>query len=153
MVEHEGGCHCGALSLRYAATEPVDAWSVRSCTCSFCHIHSPRYTSDPQGALTLVVRDAAALRTYRFGTKTADFILCGHCGSFLCAVSESTAGPVAVLNMNCLQGMPPILASMVITLDGESVEERLERRGRRWTPFTSEASRLTPEAPSTIDEA
>jgi hypothetical protein len=111
--------------------------------------HPPsRYTSDPRGRLTLIANDASAVRTYRFGTKTADFILCGHCGTFLCAVSASSTGTVAVVNLNCLRNMPHLVEPMMISLDNESLDERLERRARRWTPFVRhDVYRVIPAAP------
>jgi hypothetical protein len=134
VSEHDGGCHCGALGLRFSATAPVGEWSVRACTCSFCRIHAPRYASDPRGRLELTVHDRSALRTYRFGTETADFVLCGRCGAFLCAVGDSPRGRVAVVNVNCLRGVT-VATATAVALEAEALEERLARRARRWTPF------------------
>ncbi len=135
MFEHEGGCHCGALVVRFASRAAAGDWSLRTCSCSFCRIHAPRYTSDPAGRLELVVHDPSQLRTYRFGTATADFVLCGRCGAFLCAFSDSAVGRVAVLNVNCLPAGTNATATPV-SFDDEPLEDRLARRARVWTPFS-----------------
>ncbi len=130
-TSYEGGCHCGALSVRYTTALEPRGWSIRSCSCSFCTRHGARYTSDPQGRVELLVRDARLARRYTFGTRTADFVLCGSCGVFLCAVAE---GRLAVVNVSCLAvtGTPP---PTLVSSDDESVEGTRARRARAWTPF------------------
>jgi hypothetical protein len=45
----DGSCHCGALTLRFATDRAPTDLPVRTCGCSFCLRHRPRYTSDPSG--------------------------------------------------------------------------------------------------------
>src|SRR5262249_20324844 len=76
-------CHCGALTARYQTDLAPTRWSVRADQCSFCRAHGAAMTSDPAGALEFAATDPTRLSRYRFGTQTADFLLCGHCGIFI----------------------------------------------------------------------
>jgi hypothetical protein len=42
--------------------------------------------SDRTGAVRILVHDPALLIRYGFGLRTADFLLCGRCGTYLGAV-------------------------------------------------------------------
>lgn len=132
---YRGSCHCGAISAEYETDEPV---SLRQDGCGFCSSRGVKSTSDPNGQLTL----ASQLRLirYRFGHKTADFLVCPTCGTYAAAQMEGPRGPVGVLNVvglaiSELKDESATLAS----LEGESVDERIQRRLSRWTPMTLEA--------------
>ena len=129
---YEGSCHCGAISAEYETDAPV---SLRQDGCGFCSSRGVKSASDPNGRLTLVTQ--LRLLRYRFGHKTADFLVCPTCGTYVAAQMESTHGPVGVLNVvglaiTQLKDEPATLAS----LDGEGVDDRIERRLSRWTPMT-----------------
>ena len=81
-----GSCHCGNLQLELAATRSPGELPVRLCGCSFCRRVQPRYTSDPQGRVTVRVQDAAQLSRYRFGLALADFLVCRRCGVYVAAL-------------------------------------------------------------------
>lgn len=72
MQAYNGGCHCGALSLRFETAVAPAALQRRACQCSFCRAHGALTISDPDGALRVDAK-ADALVRYRFGLKTADF--------------------------------------------------------------------------------
>ena len=74
--EFEGRCHCGAIGYRYACTTAPADWSVRACQCRFCRTHDALSTSDPAGTIAFAATEADQLQRYRFGLKTADFLLC-----------------------------------------------------------------------------
>ena len=129
---YEGSCHCGAVSAEYETDAPV--W-LRQDGCGFCSSRGVKSASDPKGRLTLITRQR--LLRYRFGHKTADFLICMICGTYVAAQMESTHGSVGVLNVvgleiSQLKDEPATLAS----LDGESVDDRIKRRLSRWTPMT-----------------
>ena len=129
---YNGSCHCGAVKTTYETHAPV---ILRQDGCGFCSSRGVKSASDPNGQLTI---DAAQrLVRYRFGHKTADFLLCQQCGTYIAAYMKGPKGPVGVLNVVgvCvaeLKDEPATLAS----LDGEAVDERIERRLSRWTPMT-----------------
>ena len=135
MKEYRGGCHCGIVQLTYrTGTEPAD-WPLRHDGCSFCRRHGVVGTSDANGEVTLKISDASKVRQYRFGQKSADFVVCGECGVFVAAVTESNAGKRAVINARVIDGIALDFSRMShVSFDDESASERSARRARYWTP-------------------
>jgi hypothetical protein len=133
-----GACHCGNLSLRLEATRPAAELPVRLCGCTFCARHQPRYTSDPQGRVTVQVADEALLARYRFGLGLADFLLCKRCGVFVAAFEPDEADASrgrAVVNFNVLAQAAEFTGVPVRTdYDAEDATARRARRARAWTP-------------------
>lgn len=134
-MEHKGGCHCGNLSLKLRlSTVPGDV-RLRACQCSFCRAHNTRTTSDPQGAAEIWAKDWSLVQLYRFGTATADFLICRRCGVYIGAVTETEDGTRSVINTNCLQDRGAFSAAPVpVNHDGEATQDRRERRVGSWTP-------------------
>ena len=131
-----GSCHCGALGLSFETALPVARWSVRACSCRFCRAHAALTTSDPSGRLIFHAREAQALQRYRFGLKSADFLLCGRCGVYLGAQTESAHAAFGIINTRALVRAPEGLqCAVVVDYSSESVSERLARRAQRWTPL------------------
>jgi hypothetical protein len=129
MTRHAGSCHCGALRVEFETDKPL---APRACQCSFCRKHHARSVSDPDGAATIAL-DGAALR-YRFGTGSAEFLVCGRCGNYVGAVQEIDGAIYAVLNLTVFDDPHPELAAEPMVYDGESAETRATRRRGRWTP-------------------
>jgi hypothetical protein len=128
---YRGACHCGAVSAEYETRAPV---RLRQDGCSFCTSRGVKSASDPDG--TLRIKSAARLTRYRFGHKTADFLICSACGTYVAAMTEGASGPVAVinvvgLNISELRELPAAYSN----LDGEDMETRQARRRARWTPL------------------
>src|SRR5262245_41680200 len=86
MKSYTGRCHCGALLVTFAPR--ADLLSLRACGCAFCPRPVARHVTDHGGRARIVVRDADALVRYRFGARTADFLLCARCGVYVGAVLE-----------------------------------------------------------------
>lgn len=131
---YRGSCHCGAISAEYETDEPV---RLRQDGCGFCSSRGVKSTSDPNGRLTLVSQ--RRLTRYRFGHKTADFLVCATCGTYVATQMEGPRGPVGVLNVVglAISELKDESATLV-SLEGESVDERIQRRISRWTPMTLE---------------
>ena len=131
----EGGCHCGAIEYSYTTTLPPPRWPVRLCECAFCRGHGVRATSDPSGELQFRFERPEFLRRYRFALRTADFLICKECGTYVAAVLLSGRGAQAVINLNTLRappaGLPP---GKPVSHEGESGEVRRARRILTWTP-------------------
>lgn len=134
---YPGACHCRNIELRLESDKAPLELGVRTDTCSFCNKHHALYTSDSGGEMHLAVREADLLERYRFGTKTADFLLCKVCGVLTAVVIPEP--PLAVVNVNVLDARAAFLANpiQVADFDGESPEQRLARRRPRWTPVHS----------------
>ena len=130
-----GGCHCGNLKVRLESTLPPGQLPVRSCTCAFCVRHGARTTSDPAGRVRISVRDGRRLVRYRFGLRTADFLVCGECGVYVAAVLGRKDAHVATVNVNTLAERALLTREAVeVSYDDESRTERTARRRARWTP-------------------
>lgn len=133
-----GRCHCGATGFEYRTAKPVEDWPVRACQCSFCLKHGGVYTSDPAGSLRFTHRDPSAVSRYRFGQRTADFLFCGRCGSYLGAATEEDGRALMVINLHALDPPPGGLpAPQRMSYEGESSRDRNARRSARWTPVES----------------
>ena len=128
-----GRCHCGNLSLTYTTSIPTAELPVRACACSFCRARRLRWTTDAQGHVDIVVADRGELSRYRFGTETADFLVCRRCGGVLAAVSHGDE-PRAVINADALACAAELPDAVIKDFDGEPLGERLARRERVWTP-------------------
>lgn len=129
---YNGACHCGVVSAEYETDQPV---RLRQDGCGFCSSRGVKSASDPEGRLALTA--AKRLTRYRFGHKTADFLICPDCGTYVATYMESARGPLGVinvvgLNIVALKNLPATLTS----LEGESNDERIARRASRWTPPT-----------------
>ena len=96
---YEGGCHCGNVRFRVAAS--LDR--VTYCNCSIC---------SKKGFLHLIVapeqfellRGKAALTTYRFNTGVAQHTFCSTCGIHPFYVPRSDPDKIDV-NVRCLDGV------------------------------------------------
>lgn len=132
---HAGGCHCGNLRYALESALAIDALPLRACQCSFCRHHAARSTSDPAGRIRFEVRDAAKLTRYRFGLRTADFLICGTCGIYVGAVMNDGAARYAIVNANAFDEVARLTQDVQpMDYDGEDESRRLARRKQRWSP-------------------
>jgi hypothetical protein len=132
----EGGCHCGAITVVFETALAPDTIEVRADQCGFCRRHGAKTVSDPAGRLTLRFAETA-VRRYRFGARTADFLVCRECGAYVASVMED----FGVLNV--VGADIAVLASRdarPVDYDDETPDERRARRRRRWTPTILEAA-------------
>jgi hypothetical protein len=79
-MDDAGGCHCGNIHVLLRLSKPPEDNPVRTCACLFCRSHNPRMISDPMGLLEVSADDWSLVELYRFGTRTADFLICRRCG-------------------------------------------------------------------------
>ena len=133
----EGSCHCGALEFTFETAVPPKHWEVRACQCTFCRAHGAVCTSDPEARVQFRYVHPEHLRRYRFGLRTADFLVCKECGCYLGAVMMTGSGAVAVINLNVLKQPPRTLPDpTAVNYRSESLEERRARRRAKWTPVS-----------------
>ena len=130
-----GSCHCGNLELAFETPTPPGELVLRSCQCSFCRRHGTRNVSDPAGQVDIAIADPSRLLRYRFGLRTADFLVCADCGVYVAAVYTEGEKAYATVNTNTFEnpaGLPDVSGS--VDYDAESESERKSRRAARWTP-------------------
>ena len=136
LHELRGSCHCGAIAVLYRTRFPVGSLRVGRCGCGFCRRHGARTSSDPGGGVEIVERPPGAAR-YRFGLRTADFLICRGCGVYVAAVIELDGALYSTLNVNLLDARDAFEpAPPVFHYDHETEAERRARRRARWTPTT-----------------
>jgi hypothetical protein len=132
-MDYAGSCHCGAISLVLRSAKPAEQLGARKCGCSFCKPQDAAWTSDCEGRLEIIT--TGPFNRYQFGTKTADFLVCGQCGVVPVVLCEIDGQTLGVVRVNCLADNALFLAQcQSADYDGEDVEARLTRRASRWTP-------------------
>jgi len=100
--EHRGGCHRGNLRLSLRLSQPPADTRLRACGCSFCRAQNTRTTSDPNGSADIHAANWSLVERYRFGTGTAEFLICKRCGVYIGAIGQTASGTRGVINTNCL---------------------------------------------------
>jgi hypothetical protein len=135
MPRFTGQCHCGALQFTFTTAKTPAELPLRACACSFCRRHGTRTTSDPQGSVRFTLRDPAALCRYEFGLRTAAYLICRTCGTYIAAVAPGENGDHALVNVNCFDDQSGFdREPVVMNYDGEAEVARRQRRKDGWTP-------------------
>jgi len=80
MPRLAGGCHCGNITVRVELERAPDAYAPRACDCEFCRKHGAAWVSDPQGSLSIHIRDERDASRYAQGDRLAEMLLCRNCG-------------------------------------------------------------------------
>lgn len=132
MLIH-GKCHCGNITFSLTwEPEPAEI-PARACTCSFCTKHGGVWTSNPRGALEVVIEDPSLVSRYAFGTRTAEFHVCTRCGVVPIVTSVIDAHLYAVVSVNAFEGVEPsLLRRAAASFESEDHATRLARRKRNW---------------------
>lgn len=134
MLAYSGGCHCGALNVTFETSAVPASLQRRADQCSFCRAHAAITMSDPEGALRFDAK-ADALVRYRFGLKSADFLICACCGVYVGAVFTEGGDMWGIVNANALHERDLFTSPVQpVDYDGESPSSRGDRRKERWTP-------------------
>jgi hypothetical protein len=140
----DGQCHCGNIRFRFETRLKTADLPVRACQCSFCRSHGARLTSDPAGLITFTVLDEAALSRYKFGLRTADFLVCRNCGFYAGAIMPFSGNLYAIVNVNAVGASDhEWMKAVPMKYDGETDADRIQRRRSRWSPavFAAAGSR------------
>ena len=137
MTSFAGHCHCGNIAVTFETARDAGALPIRACACAFCRLHGMRAVSDPEGHATITIHDPNRVNRYRFGLKTADFLICSECGVYVAAILDDGSGAWATLNVNTFDHASTFGEdAAAVNFDGESVEARRARRRENWTPAT-----------------
>jgi hypothetical protein len=128
-----GQCHCGNISFSLSWEPDPAHIPARACTCSFCRKHGGVWTSNPRGALRVLLADPALVSKYAFGTRSAAFHLCARCGIVPLVTSQIDGKLRAVVSVNAFEGIDPAMVRRESTnFDNEDKEARLARWKRNW---------------------
>jgi hypothetical protein len=136
MTVHNGGCHCGNIRLSFSTGIDSAELEIRACQCSFCIRHGSRAAADPNGKLVVAVEDKERLQVYRFGLRTADYLLCRDCGVYVAAVAGVGDDARAIVIVNALDDRDQFSREPIpVRYDAETREQRLARRRGAWMPI------------------
>jgi predicted ester cyclase len=134
-MRYTGRCHCGNIEVAFEPAQAAADLELRECSCSFCRLHGTTSVTDPDGNVQLALRAPAEVSRYRFGLRTADFLVCRACGVCVGAVCTIDGATYATLNANVLDARAAFTRPPVpVSFEGETAAERIARRRRRWTP-------------------
>ncbi|MEL7487929.1 MAG: aldehyde-activating protein [Pseudomonadota bacterium] len=130
----DGSCHCGAATVRLESRSTPAALGVRTCQCTFCRRHGAVNISDPDG-LAIIDADHDDILRYRFGLRTADFLICRRCGVYIAAVIGQGARVFSTLNVVGLNMTAFFeIPEAPMEYGAETTDERIARRYKKWTP-------------------
>ena len=129
-----GACHCGQVEVTLETATAVMDLPLRACGCSFCRRHGTKAVADPNGRLSISA-PPNGLNRYRFGLRTADYLICRTCGAYVVAVISGNDEERATLNVTAT-GISELAdrPAEQVDYDRESVEGRRARRLTSWTP-------------------
>ena len=131
----DGSCHCKNIRFAFRWPDSEPDIPVRRCGCTFCQKHGGAWTSHRDSDLTIAIDSESLVSKYRFGTKTADFVICSVCGVTPLVLCEIDGTLYSVVNVNTFEDADRIsFSSSVTDFDGEDTGGRLERRKRNWIP-------------------
>ena len=135
-----GACHCGQVEVAFETAMPVADPPLRTCYCSFCRRHGTKAVADPNGRLTISA-PPDGLSRYRFGLRTADYLICRTCGAYDAAVITGDGEERATLNVTAT-AISELTDRRAEPLDyeRESVDDRRTRQLTSSTPSRIPAS-------------
>lgn len=113
---YEGQCHCGAV--RFSVT--TDLGGMGDCNCSRCRRVGWIMQPVPAADFRLAA-GVDHLAPYRFNTHKIEHQFCRDCGIEPFASGKDEAGDTSyMVNVNCLEGVPPIDRNAIQHWDGAS---------------------------------
>ena len=139
MVQFDGGCHCGQLRVAFTTGLDPASFTPRACDCSFCRKHGAAYISDPAGRLSVSFSEGA-LRRYRQGSNTAEFLVCGQCGVLVAVTFEHASRIYGAVNIGCLDAPAGIGNPVATSPQALSPDEKVSRWLKLWVPDVLVAS-------------
>lgn len=149
-VKFRGGCHCGRVRVAFSTElNPADI-NPRACDCSFCQKHGAAYISDPAGQLAIIVVDPLALRRYRQGSNTAEFLICNRCGVLVGVLVDHAARLYGAVNARCLDAFASLAPAVPASPQQLAAGEKMARWLRLWIP---DVELVTDDSVTSIDES
>jgi hypothetical protein len=128
-----GRCHCGNIAFELTWEPDPAQIPARACTCSFCVKHGGVWTSNPNAALSVSVKEPSLVSKYAFGTHTAEFHVCSRGGVVPVVTSRIDGHVYAVVSVNAFEAVDAsLLRRGSANFDGEGEESRLGRRKKNW---------------------
>lgn len=132
MQRVSGGCHCGNVGVDLEITREPFTYRPRACDCDFCRKHGAAYISDPQGALTIGIRDARQTVNYRQGSGRAECLFCSNCGVLVGALYRKENRIYGVVNVRIVADQTSFGAEQPASPKMLSESEKIRRWQEIW---------------------
>lgn len=135
---HHGSCHCGNITTTFHTSRSPAELGARSCQCGWCLMQGrPSHTSDPAGQTIISAKEPAHVFGYKMGYGTAEFLGCTKCHVVPAAVwrKKEDGKLYSVCRVQTLDIARSLMEhDRIHQVNDESLEQRLERRAKNWTP-------------------
>ncbi|MBT8069530.1 MAG: GFA family protein [Gammaproteobacteria bacterium] len=109
-----GGCHCGKVRFEIEIPKSI---TVHRCSCSICQKSGYLHLIVPADRFNLLCGQESLL-DYRFHTRVARHLFCGHCGIKSFYVPRSHPDSFSV-NLNCVD-LPEVVEVKIKDFDGRN---------------------------------
>jgi hypothetical protein len=126
VLQLAGRCHCGNIRVSVELERAPETYAPRACDCDFCRKHGAAWLSDPQGSLTLEIRNERDSARYAQGDRLAEMLLCRSCGVLVGALwrGERLYGVVNVAVLDERAAFAPVEPVSPRTLSAEAKVSR-----------------------------
>lgn len=114
-MKYKGSCHCGKVAYEVEG----EVREAMSCNCSICQRKGSLLWFVPREALRLLTPEDAAT-TYTFNRHVIKHRFCPTCGIAPYSVGAGPKGPMAAINIRCLEGID-LAAIPVKPFDGRAL--------------------------------
>lgn len=115
-MTYEGSCHCGGI--RFEVETELE--QVMRCNCSICGRTGTLMTFVPGPSLK-VLEGEELYQDYQFGKKSIHHGFCKTCGVRPYGSGQGEHGPMAMINVGCLQGVDTRSYAEVMVYDGAAL--------------------------------
>jgi hypothetical protein len=129
----KGKCHCGNISFTLTWEPDPSQIPARACSCTFCSKHGGLWTSNPRGALRIVVQEPTFVSKYAFGTQNASFHTCARCGVVPVVTSRIEGKLYGVVSVNAFEDIDrSIIRRESTNFESEDSGARIARWKLNW---------------------
>jgi len=132
MFKVSGGCHCGNMLVDLELARAPDTYHPRACDCDFCRQHGAAYVSDPQGSVTIHIKNQQLSGRYHQGSGQAEFLFCGNCGVLVGVLYRHDGRLFAAVNAKAVNGGQDFGAEQCVSPKSLSASEKVKRWQEVW---------------------
>ena len=127
-------CHCGNISADVVLSKAISSFIPRSCDCDFCVKHGAAYISDPEGSLTIHIRNSDQVLKYKQGSGIAEFLMCRKCGVLVGVTYSHEKDVMGSLNARTLKNRNELEPPQSVSPKLLSDAEKTNRWEHLWFP-------------------
>ncbi|MGK0298875.1 MAG: hypothetical protein ACI9XC_002499 [Gammaproteobacteria bacterium] len=126
----KGSCVCKNIEIEWLASD--FSHIPRVCQCDYCRLINASYVSQSGTEIHVTIHDEDKHKVVMHGTNTAAFHVCTNCDSLTIATSLIDGTIYGVINSKCLENQDRFKEPQTFSYEGETLEQRLNRRKKNW---------------------